>query len=317
MTTNTESVLRAARSQTRTKRRFAIPNNWELYLFALPLVLYYVIFHYVPLYGLQIAFKNFLATKGIWGSDWVGLEHFQRFFHSYYFWTLIQNTLGISLYELAVGFPVPILLALAINELRNGFFKRFAQTVTYAPHFISVVVISGMIISFLSPSKGVVNHFIEWLGFDPIPFMSEPGWFKSIFVLSGVWQNAGWGTIIYLAVLTSVDPQHHESAMIDGASKWQRVWHINLPSVVPTMIILLILNVGQFMAVGFEKIYLLQNQLNLDSSEIISTYVYKSGLLQAQYSFATAIGLFNAIINFILLLAVNRLARRAGETSLW
>ncbi|MDF2714594.1 MAG: sugar transporter permease [Paenibacillus sp.] len=286
-------------------------------MFVLPTVAYFIVFHYIPMYGVQIAFRDYTPSLGIWNSPWVGLEHMQRFFDSYYFWTLIKNTLGISLYELAVGFPIPIVLALALNELRNGTFKKWVQTVTYAPHFISVVVMSGMIIAFASPGTGLINFAIKALGGEPIQFLSEPGWFKSVFVLSGVWQSMGWGTIIYLAALAGVDPQQHEAAMIDGATRLQRVWHINLPSIVPTMVILLILNVGSFMSVGFEKVFLLQNPLNLESSDVISTYVYRSGLVQGQFSFAAAIGLFNAVINFILLLTVNRIARRLNETSLW
>lgn len=257
-----------------------------------------------------------MGTKGIWGSDWVGTEHFLRFFNSYYFWTLIKNTVGLSLYELAVGFPVPIILALAINELRNGSFKKLVQTITYAPHFISMVVMTGMIISFLAPSTGMINFILKVFGMEPISFLTSPAWFKTVYVFSGVWQNAGWGTLIYLAALAGIDPQQHESAMMDGATRIQRVWHINIPSILPTMIILLILSVGSFMSTGFEKVFLLQNQLNLDSSEVIATYVYKSGLQQAQYSFASAIGLFNSVINFTLLVVVNWLARRYNETSL-
>lgn len=278
---------------------------------------YFIIFHYFPMYGVQIAFRDYTPSLGIWGSPWVGLEHLKRFFDSYYFWTLIKNTLGISLYELVVGFPVPILLALALNELRDGAFKKWVQTVTYAPHFISVVVMAGMIIAFTSPGSGLINLAIKAFGGEPVPFLTEPGWFKSVFVLSGVWQSMGWGTIIYLAALAGVDPQQHEAAMIDGATRFQRVWHINLPSIVPTMVILLILNVGSFMSVGFEKVFLLQNPLNLESSDVISTYVYRSGLVQGQFSFSAAIGLFNSVINFILLLTVNRIAKRLNETSLW
>ncbi len=206
--------------------------------------------------------------------------------------------------------PVPIVLALALNELRNGAYKKIVQTITYAPHFISVVVLSGMVIAFLSPGSGQVNLAIKGLGGQPIPFLTEPSWFKTVFVLSGVWQNMGWGTIIYLAALASVDPQQHEAAMIDAATRMQRIVHINLPSILPTIVILMILNVGSFMSVGFEKVFLLQNPLNMDASDVISTYVYRSGLVQGQYSFASAIGLFNSVINFFLLVVVNRLARR-------
>ncbi|MHA6480927.1 ABC transporter permease [Paenibacillus sp. strain BS8-2] len=294
-----------------------IRKNWELYLFVLPAVVYFILFHYFPMYGVQIAFKKFNAVQGIWGSDWVGFDHLDRFFNSYYFWTLIKNTFAINLYELVVGFPVPIILALALNEMKLVRFKKLVQTITYAPHFISVVVMSGIIIMFLSPSTGIINFILNGLGLDAIDFMSKPEWFKTIFVFSGVWQGMGWGTIIYLAALAGIDMQQHEAAMIDGATRMQRIWHINIPGILPTVVILLILNVGNFMAVGFEKIYLLQNSLNMEASDVISTYVYRSGVLEGQYSFSAAVGLFNSILNFILLILVNSLARKMKQTSLW
>ncbi|WP_080873381.1 ABC transporter permease [Oceanobacillus timonensis] len=299
------------------KKKKKILQNWQLYIFILPAFLYFFIFHYIPMYGVQIAFKDFIPSSGIWGSEWVGLEHFKRFFDSYYFWDLIKNTLGLSVYELIIGFPLPIILALALNEAKDGLYKRTVQTVTYAPHFISVVVMAGMIIAFLSPATGIINHGLTLLGFDPIPFMSDPKWFKTVYVFSGVWQSTGWGTIIYLAALSGVDPQHHEAAIVDGASRLQRIWHINIPALVPTMIILLIMNLGNIMAMGFEKILLLQNPLNLESSNVIATFVYQAGLLDAQYSFASAVGLFNSVINAILLITVNQIARKRSETSLW
>lgn len=294
-----------------------ILSNWELYLFILPSLLYFIIFHYAPMYGVQIAFKDFIATKGIWGSSWVGMEHFERFFNSYYFWTLIKNTVGISLYSLAVGFPIPIILALMLNEVKDGLFKRTVQTVTYAPHFISTVVMVGMLLAFLSPSTGIINNLIKALGGQPVAFMQEPKWFKTIYVFSGAWQGAGWGSIIYLAALAGIDPQLHEAAIMDGANRIQRIWHINIPGILPTMIILLILNTGSIMSVGFEKVFLMQNPLNMETSDVISTYVYRSGLIQAQYSFSAAVGLFNSIINFALLILVNTIARHVSETSLW
>lgn len=299
------------------KPKKKILQNWQLYIFILPAFLYFFIFHYIPMYGVQIAFKDFIPSLGIWGSEWVGFEHFTRFFESYYFWDLIKNTLGISVYELIVGFPLPIILALALNEAKDGLYKRTIQTVTYAPHFISVVVMAGMIIAFLAPATGIINHAIELVGFEPIAFMSDPDWFKSVYVLSGVWQSTGWGTIIYLAALAGVDPQHHEAAIVDGASRLQRIWHINIPAIIPTIAILLIMNVGNIMAMGFEKILLLQNPLNLESSNVIATFVYQAGLLDAQYSFAAAVGLFNAVINAILLITVNYVAKKTSETSLW
>ncbi|WP_244169690.1 MULTISPECIES: ABC transporter permease [Paenibacillus] len=294
-----------------------IIQNWELYIFIAPAFFYFLIFSYGPMYGIQIAFKNFIPTKGILGSDWVGFDHFIRFFDSYYFWDLLWNTFSISLYDLAIGFPIPIILALAFNEVKDGFFKRLTQTITYAPHFISVVVMAGMIITFLSSSTGIVVHIIQWLGFDAPQFLTDPKWFKTVYVFSGVWQSAGWGTIIYLAALSGVDPQLHEAAIIDGATRFQRVRHINIPTLVPTMTILLILNMGSLLGVGFEKILLLQNSLNMGASDVISTFVYRSGLVDAQYSFSTAVGLFNSVINAVLLIVVNQIVRRTSENSLW
>ncbi|MDF2838085.1 MAG: sugar transporter permease, partial [Paenibacillus sp.] len=232
-------------------------------------------------------------------------------------WRLLRNTLGISLYELAVGFPVPILLALMINEIRGSRFRRFVQTVTYAPHFLSTVVLVGMIVLFLSPTTGIVNQAIQSFGGEPVYFMTEPEWFKSIYVLSGVWQQMGWSSIIYLAALTGIDPHLHEAARVDGASRLRRIWHINLPGIMPTIMILLILHVGSVMSVGFEKAFLMQNSLNLEGSDVISTYVYRSGILGSQYSFAAAVGLFNSVVNFVLLILVNRIARKLNQTSLW
>ncbi|TLS51938.1 sugar ABC transporter permease [Paenibacillus antri] len=269
------------------------------------------------MYGVQIAFKRFTPMKGIIGSEWVGFDHFERFFNSYYFMRLLINTVGISLYELAVSFPVPILLALMIHEVSSKKFKRTVQTVTYAPHFLSVVVMVGMLMTFLSPTTGIVNHLIGWFGLESISFMTEPGWFKTLFVGSHVWQNAGWSSIIYIAALTNIDPQMHEAAAIDGASRLQRIWHINLPGIMPTIVILFILNIGSIMNVGFEKIFLMQNDLNMSASDVFATYVYRSGILGAQYSFAAAVGLFNSIVNLALLVAVNLAARRVSGNSLW
>lgn len=300
----------------RTLRR-RISANYDLYLFVLPALVYFLIFHYGPIYGLQIAFKEFSPVRGITGSPWVGFEHFRRFVTSYHFWTLIRNTVGISVYQLAVGFPAPIMLALMLNEVRSGRFKRIVQTVTYAPNFISVVVMTGMILIFLRSPAGIVNHMIVALGGEPVRFMVRPEYFKSIYVLSGVWQTTGWASIVYLAALSGIDSEIYEAAIIDGASRLQRVRHINIPGILPIIVILLILNTGQIMSVGFEKVFLLQNSLILSTSEVISTYVYKAGLQNFQYSFAAAVGLVNSVVNFILLVSVNAVARRTGETGLW
>lgn len=293
-----------------------ILSNYQLYLFLLPALIYFIVFHYVPMYGVLIAFKDFIATKGIMGSPWVGLKHFERFFDSYQFWALIKNTLGLSVIQLIVGFPLPIFLALMLNQIRSEKSKRFVQTVVYAPHFISVVVLAGMIYVFFS-NNGLINNIILMFGGDPISFMAKPEWFKPLYIASGVWQETGWAAIIYLAALAGVSPELHEAAIMDGANKWQRIFHVDIPAIMPTAVILLILSVGSIMNIGFEKAYLLQTPMNQPSAEIIPTYVYKMGLQQAQYSFAAAVGLFNAVINLILLVAVNKFAKRLSGTGLW
>ena len=292
-------------------------SNWALYFFLLPTVVYFIIFNYIPMYGIQIAFKNFSASDGIWGSPWVGTYWIEQFISSPMFWNYFLNTLILSLYSLLAGFPAPIILALIINYIASPRFKRVAQTITYMPHFISVVVLVGMMSSFLSPSSGFVNTFLSMFGIEPIYFMGKSELFRHLYVWSGIWQNAGWDSIIYIAALTSVSPDLHEAAIIDGASKLQRIWNIDLPSILPITITLLILNCGGILGVGFEKAYLMQNYLNLNVSEVISTYTYKIGLQLSEFSYSTAIGLFNTLINFIVLVIVNTVARRTSEISLW
>ncbi len=294
-----------------------LKENYELYLFLLPAFVYFVVFRYWPLYGLQIAFRKFNGALGVWGSPWVGLKNFRNFFASYYFWILIKNTIGITLYSILVGFPMPIIFALMLNEVDNERFKRFVQTVSYAPHFISTVVLVGIVMAFLSPTTGVVNHIIVLLGGKAKPFMITASYFKSIYVWSDVWQNMGWSAIIYIAALSGIDPQQHEAAVIDGANRFQRICHINVPGILPTIVILLILNMGSIMNVGFEKVYLMQNPLNFEASDVISTYVYRTGLIDADFSFSTAVGLFNSIINFIILIIVNIISGKVSEISLW
>ena len=296
---------------------YSMRRNWDLYLLLLPVVAYYIIFHYVPMYGLQIAFKNFNASLGIWKSTWVGLDHFQRFFSGYFIGRLIFNTITISLYGLAVGFFTPIVLALMLNEVRNLLFRRTIQTVTYAPYFLSTVVMVGMLIAILSPSNGLINNIIKLFGGTPINFMTDPDWFKTLYVFSGVWQNTGYGSIIYLAALSGINPELHEAAQIDGASRLRRIWHINLPGILPTIVIMFILACGGLMSVGFEKVYLMQNPANQPTSDVISTYVYRVGVLGAQYSFTTAVGIFNSVVNFIMLTIANQLSKWATETSFW
>ncbi|NMA83531.1 MAG: sugar ABC transporter permease [Epulopiscium sp.] len=294
-----------------------IYRNYVLYLFLLPAFIYLIIFDYWPMYGIQISFKDFSAIDGIWNSPWVGFKHFTTFFQSYRFWTLMKNTLILSFYQLIAGFPIPILLAIILNYSTMKKMSKFAQTATYAPHFISTVVMVGMLILFLSPSNGIINKLLSYLNMGPYFFMGEENYFKHIYVWSGIWQNAGWNSIIYIAVLTNVSPELHEAAVVDGASKLKRIWHIDIPALLPTATILLIMQLGRIMNIGFEKVLLMQNTLNLNTAEVISTYTYKVGLLNAQYSYSTAIGLFNNIINFTLLLLVNRAARHLSDTSLW
>lgn len=310
------SVIDSPMQVKKASKLKKILSNYQLYLFLLPALVYFIVFHYVPMYGILIAFKDFVATKGIMGSPWVGFKHFERFFDSYQFWSLIKNTLGLSVIQLIVGFPLPIFLALMMNQIRSDKYKRFVQTVVYAPHFISVVVLAGMIYVFFS-NNGLINNLILIFGGDPISFMAKPDWFKPLYIASGVWQETGWAAIIYLAALAGVSPELHEAAVMDGANKWQRIFHVDIPAIMPTAVILLILNVGNIMNIGFEKAYLLQTPMNQPAAEIIPTYVYKMGLQQAQYSFAAAVGLFNSVINLVLLVLVNKFAKKLSGTGLW
>ncbi len=296
----------------------SIRKNWLLYLFLLPSVAYVIIFNYIPLYGIQIAFKDFFATAGVWGSPFADpwYKHFLRFFNSYQFTTLLYNTVSLSLYQLFANFPLPIILALLLNYTTMPKLKKFAQTLTFAPHLISIVVMAGMLVVFCS-SGGLFNQLLKLCGLPPMEFLASAKWYQSVYVWSSVWQHTGYHAIIYIAALTSVSDELHEAAIVDGANKFKRIWHIDLPAILPTMVILLIMNVGNLMSIGFEKSLLLQNSLNLERSEIIATYVYKVGIQGAQYSYATAIGLFNNIINFILLISVNRIARNLSGNSLW
>jgi putative aldouronate transport system permease protein len=290
---------------------------WELYLFLLPTLLYYAIFQYGPLYGMQIAFRDYMGALGIWGSPWVGLANFERFFHSAFFVNLFSNTVILSLLMLVFSFPMPVVFALMLNQLGSQRYKKILQTVSYAPHFISTVVFVGMIFLFTSPSVGIINILTSKLGWDRIYYMGKLGWFRPVYVLSDIWQETGWGAIIYLAALAGINPELYEAATIDGATKLQRILHIDVPAILPTATILLVLRSGSIMSLGFEKAFLMQTALNLGHSEIISTYVYKVGLVGAQFSFGSAVGLFNSVVNLALLLIVNRVARSLGGMSLW
>lgn len=313
----TEQGIMCSCKKKTFKQKLNWKKNYQLYILLVPTILYFVVFKYIPMYGIQIAFKDYMVTKGVLGSPWVGFKHFTRFFNSADFLLVLKNTIGISLYGLVVGFPLPIIIALMLNQLTSKRYKKFVQTIIYAPHFISTVVLVGMMLIFLSPRYGIVNKLIQVFGGESIFFMGKREYFKSIFVLSGVWQNTGWGTIIYLAALAGISPDLHEAAIVDGANKWQRIRYIDIPGILPTAITLLILNAGSMLSVGFEKVFLMQNSINRTTSEVISTYVYKQGLLSSQFSYSTAVGLFDALINLIILISVNKLARKFSETSLW
>lgn len=300
------------------KRMLAQLNESKgLYLFLIPAVVYFIIFCYLPMYGIQIAFKYYSPRLGIWGSEWTGMENLNRFFNSYYFWRLLRNTVCLSLYNLLVSFPFPIMLALIFNEVKSPKLKKAVQTISYAPHFISVVVLVGILNLFFNQGNGLVNVLLNKFGIESIGFLTSSSIFPSMYVWSGVWQNAGWSSIIYIAALTAIDPQLHEAAQIDGASRLQRILHINLPGILPTAIIMFILDVGSVMSMGFEKVFLMQNAQNVETSQVISTFVYEAGLINSDYGFSTAIGLFNNIINIILLLTVNKIARKVSDTSLF
>jgi putative aldouronate transport system permease protein len=301
------------------KAKRSFQRHWQLYLIMLPTLIYFFVFKYIPMASAVIAFKDYNVVQGVWGSPWVGFKYFDLFFNNPVFGTLIKNTLTLSMYSLTVGFPIPIILAICLNEIQNGFFKRLTQQVTYAPYFISTVIIVSMLMLVLSPRLGVVNLGLQAVGLQPINFLGKPEFFSSIYAWSGVWQSSGYAAVIYLAALAGIDPQLHDAAKMDGASRFQKILNVDLPGIMPVILVLLILNVGSLLAVGFEKVYLLQNSLNLGTSEIISTYVYKIGLLNANFSFATAVGLFNSIVNMILLIIVNTLVRRSSESGagLW
>lgn len=287
-----------------------------VYLMALPVLAYYILFHYAPMYGASIAFKHYIPSRGIQASAWVGLKHFDSFFHSYYFERLIRNTLLISLYSIAFGFPAPILLALLLNEVKSSWYKRTVQTITYLPHFLSMTVICGMILNFFA-SSGAVNSILTALGGEKRAFLLDPGYFRSIYIGSDIWQGVGWGSIVYLAALSSIDPALYEAARIDGANRFHQAVHITIPGILPTIVVLFILRVGSMMNVGHEKIILLYNDMIMETSDVISTFVYRKGLLDANYSYSAAVGLFNSAINFGLVVLTNALSRAVKQTTLW
>ena len=279
--------------------------------------LWYIIFKYIPMYGLQIAFKRFNPTLGITKSPWVGLTYFKQFFDSYYFGNILWNTVSLSLFTMLVGFPMPIILALLINEIKNTKFQKVVQNITYMPNFLSVVVIVSMLTLFSNRDYGLFNKIGALFGAAPVDFMAKPAWFQPLYVFSNVWQYMGFNAIIYIAALASVDQELYEAASIDGASRMQKIIHISLPCIMGTIIIMFIMRIGSLMSVGFEKVYLMQNSVNLSASEVISTFIYKNGIQKGQFSYSTAVGLFNSVINFTLLMLANFVSKKATKTSLW
>ena len=294
-----------------------VKRHWQLYLMLVLPVTYLIIFAYFPMGGAIIAFKDYSIRGGIWGSEWVGLKHFKNFFTTPDFKNLMTNTLALSLYSLIISFPMPILLALAINEMRGRHYKKMVEMVTYLPYFISTVVLVGIMQNIFSVRTGLVNNIITLFGGTAVDFMGKPELFRSLYVWSGVWQGMGYSAVIYIAALASVDISQTEAAIIDGAGRFARVWNVDIPAIMPTIVIQLILAVGSIMSLGFEKVYLMQNPVNMQSSEIISTFVYKRGLINFQYSYATAVGLFNSVCNMVLIVLANMFSKRVNETSLW
>ena len=295
----------------------ALKNNWQLYLFVLPAIIYFIVFNYLPLYGIQIAFKDYKAVQGIAGSAWVGLKHFKKFFEAYYFQRLLVNTFVLNILYLLCSFPIPILLAILLNRIRNKKIQRTIQTTIYVPYFISTIVLAGMMYIFLSPSSGIFNFAREAMGMAPIDFMSDEEMFRPIYIISGIWQSAGYGTILYIATLTGVDPSLYEAAEIDGANIWQKIRFIDLPTLIPTAMMVFILDCGKILSSNTDKVLVMQTPGNMATSDIIGVYVYNVGLGSGQFSYTAAIGLFVNVINFILIIAVNKIAKKSANVGLF
>ncbi|UXN67777.1 ABC transporter permease subunit (plasmid) [Devosia neptuniae] len=292
-------------------------RDWQLYLLLAPMVIWFALFLYKPMHGLQIAFKDFSIFRGVDASPWVGFAHFQELFNNGLFIRSFFNTIIISSIGLIFAFPVPIILALMFNEVQSAVARRWAQTVVYLPHFISVVIVAGIVINFLSPSTGVINIFLKWVGLEPIYFLTQPEWFRPVFIGSSIWKEAGFESIVYLAAIAGVSPTLYESARVDGASRWQMIWRITLPCILPTIIIMLIIRIGNLVEVGFEYIILLYQPSTYETADVVSTFIYRTGLQGTQYDLATAAGLFNAVIAFVLVYSANRISRKLSSTSLW
>jgi putative aldouronate transport system permease protein len=292
-------------------------NNWQLYVLILPAIIYFIVFNYMPLYGIQIAFKDFKAVFGISGSKWVGFKHFENFFHAYYFKRLLANTLLLNVYNLLWSFPVPIILAILLNQIKGPKIKRFIQTSIYVPYFISTVVLAGMLYIFLSPTSGIFNILRQALGMKAVDFMSDAKAFRTIYIVSGIWQSAGWGTILYIASLSGVDPSLYEAAEIDGASIWQKIRYIDVPSIVPVIVMVFILDCGKLLSSNTDKALVMQTAGNIPTSDIIGVYVYNVGLGSGQFSYTTAIGLFINIINFIIIITANQISKKISDVGLF
>lgn len=306
------------KTTTGKKRRpkSALVKYWDLYLIMVPGILYFIIYKYIPMWGVVIAFQDYSVFAGVFESEWVGFEHFQRMFEASDFYRIFTNTLLISLYKLFWGFPAPIIVAILLNEVRNMTYKRTVQTIIYLPHFLSWVIIGGIMINLLQPG-GIVNGFIELLGFKPIHFLTDDSWFRSVLVASDLWKGVGWGTILYLAALAGIDPQLYEAATVDGATKWQATKHITLPSLLPTIVVLFILQMSNVLEVGFEQVFILLSPLVYNVGDVIETYVYREGIVQGQFSYTTAVGLFKSVIALVLVVGANKLAKKIGQNGIW
>lgn len=312
-------MRKTAMKQSSTKKSI-LKEYWHcryLFLLFLPVIIYFVIFHYIPMYGAQIAFKDFYPRLGIWGSEWVGFKHFDKLFHGMYFLPALRNTLIISFGKLIFGFPAPIILSLMLNEVRHSTYKKTVQTITYLPHFISWVVLASIVMEVLSPSRGVVNYVLQALGMDPIFFVGSKEWFRPVIIGSAMWRDTGWQTVVFLAAITGIDPQQYEAAEVDGANRIQRILHITLPGIAPTIVIMFIFAVGGIIADDFDQIYNLLNAQVLEVGEVIGTYTYRVGIQQMDYSYATAVGLFRNVVSLCLVTLTNTLSKKLSGNSLW
>ncbi|MGY3714680.1 ABC transporter permease [Sutcliffiella cohnii] len=305
------------KTDIKPKKKSALFKYWDLYLLMIPGILFFLIYKYVPMWGIVIAFQDYSVFAGVAGSEWVGFKHFARMFQADEFYSIFSNTLLISLYKLFWGFPAPIIVALMLNEIRHMLYKRSVQTIIYMPHFLSWVIVGGIMINLLNPSTGIVNTFIQFLGFEPIYFIADDSWFRTVLVASDLWKSVGWGTILYLAALAGIDPQLYEAAKVDGANKWQQTWHITLPSLLPTIVILFILQMGNILEVGFEQVFILLNPLVYNVGDVFETYVYRVGVTQGQFSYTTAVGLFKSVIALIMVVLANKIAKKLGQNGLW